>query len=318
MTLYQYCACDPANKIDPTGAEWCWNPFASGCGIDWELVGKVASTAEVVTACGLVPVTDLLTAAICLDGVDDWTASTMNHSSAKQVIISAGFHAALGMPQEEADQAAVFESAVLSGVLGAGAGVAAASSRQVSRAVPSVASAAGTAAAPARTARTMSRELITGANVKELDNSVFAALRDSTDSLHAEATAFVAANKDKALIVGRPAVREASAKLGNSLIKRELTRLGLRADLSHDIADMEPLADRFMRAFQGTNRTLKRADALTLASARISKRALVISDIKFYKRALDLGVTNIQFIGSPEKTALAASYVPKRVTVPTK
>ena len=313
--LYQYCACDPLNKVDPAGTEWCWNPFASDCGVDWETVGQVASTAEVLLACGATPVTDGLTAALCLDGVDNWTSSTMHQPSAKQVIISSALQVA-GMPEEQADQAASIQAAIISGLLG---GMAAAQASRPARTVAATTTAGtGTTAAAAGGAagRTMSRELITGGKVRQLDTNMVKALSDSSDALHAEASAFAAANKGKTLVASRAAVREMGAKIDNRLIKAELGRLGLQADLSQSIENLEPLAERYMNAFRDTGRVLNYPDALNLASAQLAKRTLVTADIRFYKRALDLGVTDIEFVGTADNVALAAKYKPQRVTVP--
>lgn len=46
----------------------------------------------------------------------------------------------------------------------------------------------------------------------------------------------------------------------------------------------------------------------------VCRRTLVIADRQFYNRARDLGITDIEFFGSADNMALAANYVPKRVT----
>jgi RHS repeat-associated protein len=328
--LYEYCASDPCNKLDASGTEWCWNPFASDCGVDWDMVKQAAASAEVVFGCGGTLLTDGLTVGICLDGVDNWTATTMDQPTAKQVIVSGGLRLA-GVDPETADYAGAMTASVISAALSA-EGIGQAYAGRIARrgvpapyapppsstpTVPAGVAAEGGAGGAAKSAgsvgRTVSRSAIKGGTqVKDLDNSMFQAITDSEHAAHSEATSWLARNRSNPIVLGRPAYREA-ARTDNALTKRILEAFHLRADISLDIPDLAPLARRYQAAFEGTGIVFKEPDALNLASAQMSGRTLVTRDYGLYKRARDLGVTAVEYVGSPENMKNAANYRPRPV-----
>jgi predicted nucleic acid-binding protein len=128
------------------------------------------------------------------------------------------------------------------------------------------------------------------------------------DPGHGLVMAFLESNKDAVKVVGAPASREAGAKTGNSLIKRTLKELGIRADISGPVETLTQLAERYTGAFSRSESKLKIGDAFNLASAQMAGRTLVTRDIQFGKRPVDLGITDIRFVGSPENMALVARY----------
>ena len=310
MNLFQYGAADPCNKVDTTGGEWCW-AWEDDCGVDWELVTQIGATAEFVFGCGTAALApNPLSIAVCADGVDNFAASVTHQPTMKQTIVSGGLQLG-GMSKERADNIGRTAAMVISGALSAQqAGKVVAKEMGNSFRRKAVTSWQSSAAAAPTTARVISRTPIVAKDALELDTNMLIAAAKADHPQHGLVMAFLESNKDAVKVIGAPALREAGAKTGNSLIKRTLKELGIRADISRPVESLTQLAERYIGAFSRSESKLRIADALNLASAQMAGRTLVTRDIQFYKRAADLGITDIQFVGSPENMKLAAGYVP--------
>ena len=310
LNLFQYGAADPCNKVDTTGGEWCW-AWEDDCGVDWELVTQIGATAEMVFGCGTVGLApNPLSIAACVDGVDNFAASATHQPTAKQTIISGGLQLG-GMSKERADNIGRTASMVISGALSAQqAGRTVAREMADSYMRKAVTSWQSSAAAAPTTARVISRTPIVAKDALELDTNMLIAAAKADHPQHGLVMAFLESNKDAVKVIGAPAFREAGAKTGNSLIKRTLTQLGIRADISRPVESLTALAERYMGAFTNSESKLKLPTRSTSASAQMAGRTLVTRDIQFYKRAVDLGINDIRFVGSPENMPLGRQIRP--------
>jgi predicted nucleic acid-binding protein len=241
------------------------------------------------------------------DGIDNFVASATRQPTAQQTIVSGGLQ--LGcMSKNRADNIGRTAAIGIHGALSAeqtGKLVAKQMGKSFRR--KAVTSSQSNAPAAPTTARVSSRTPIVAKNPLELDTNMLIAATRADDPGHGLVMAFLESKKEAVKVVGAPALREAGAKTGNSLIKRTLEELGIRADISGPVESLTQLAKPYMGAFSNSESKLK-ADAFNLASAQMAGRTLVTRDIQFGKRPVDLGITDIRFVGSPENIALVARY----------
>ena len=78
------------------------------------------------------------------------------------------------------------------------------------------------------------------------------------------------------------------------------------------LEEIEAVAARLRRAFEGTGRALSEADSRVAASAFLRGEKLGTNDLRFYKRCKDLGL-DVEYVGTDPR---AANYEPELVTIP--
>ena len=92
---------------------------------------------------------------------------------------------------------------------------------------------------------------------------------------------------------------------------------GLQLIQDVSMPEIDAAAARLQAAFAGDpwNRRLHDADARVAATAFLKHEKLATNDLRFFKRAKDLGL-DADYIGSGQAVSKAAAYVPRPVTVP--
>jgi RHS repeat-associated protein len=155
-----------------------------------------------------------------------------------------------------------------------------------------------------------------------LDSNLLMAAADPNNVNHHAAVKFLKDNQAAGLSASLTAFREFQAKtVPGALTFKELERAyGIKLVRGIPQGEIKALGARFQAAFPPGGPRLFEEDARIAAEAFLRGEKLGTADMKFFKRAWDLGL-NVEFVGSdPKAIAEAANYMknfkPGRVPIP--
>lgn len=131
----------------------------------------------------------------------------------------------------------------------------------------------------------------------------------------AEVVAFVRANRAAGLSYNVYTRAEFLRRGTRAQLRTLEENYGIRLIREFNPVQIDDVARRLQRAFAGTGRSLGDADAHVAATAYLKGERLATGDLKFYKRAFDLGL-DVEFVGTGPAAARAAAYRPDPVTIP--
>jgi predicted nucleic acid-binding protein len=130
-----------------------------------------------------------------------------------------------------------------------------------------------------------------------------------------EVVTFVQANRSAGLSYNVATRAEFLDKGTRAELRLLEQKYGIRLIREINPSQIDAVAQRLQQAFAHTERKLGTKDARVAATAYLKGEPLATGDLRFYKRALDLGL-RIEFVGTGKAASLAAAYQPDLVTIP--
>jgi RHS repeat-associated protein len=149
----------------------------------------------------------------------------------------------------------------------------------------------------------------------QLDNNLLSQLVNPAHPNHAAAVAYAEANKAAGLSVNRAAYKEFLQHFSKDQFSVLREQYGIKLIREISLDELNSVAQRLRKAFDGSGRDIGEGDAKVAASALLRGEKLATNDLQFFKRAKDLGL-NVEYVGSGNAAANAAKYVPQPVTIP--